>query len=124
MKDPRPEDENSIQKSENKPKPKKRQCSSQVDHRQISIIYLLADIQVVFWLVLSLVACAVSYSIDLWMIVALIERIVGTTMPVNFEPVSVMIPISTNAVTILFLIQLRAANKRLDTIWDRLLGAG
>ena len=102
---------------------KRTQRSSQDDRRQIRIIYLLADIQVVFWFVLSLVACVVNYSLDVWMIAALIGNIVGA-VPVNFEPVSMMIPVSTNAVNILFLLQLRGANKRMDNIMKMLYGVG
>ena len=101
--------------------PKRGQRSYQADRRQILVIYLLANVQVVVWFVLSLVACLVNYAIDLWLIVMLSGMIIAMT-PVSFEPVSAIIPASTNVVSILFLLQLRGANKRLDNIMDRLLG--
>lgn len=102
----------------NEPKTKGVQRKYQADRRQIHAIYLLANVQVVAWFVLSLIACILNYAIDLWMIAALVGAV-----PANLEPVSVIIPMSTNTVNILFLLQLRAANKRMDSIRDRLLGA-
>jgi hypothetical protein len=99
------------------------QRGQQADRRQIHVIYLLANIQVVIWLILSIVACVVNFALDLWLIVTLIGMIIGMA-PVSVEPVSVVIPVSTNTVNILFLLQLRSANKRMDTIMDRVLGAG
>lgn len=98
--------------------------NSQDDRRQIRIIYLLADIQVVFWFVLSLVACVVNYAIDLWVIATLAGTAFAGTGPASIEPISMVIPAGTNVVNILFLLQLRGANKRMDSIMDRLLGAG
>jgi len=118
MKNPKTDDpENIFEKNETK----KPQYNHRDNRRQVHTIVILAVIQVIVWLVLSLVACTVNYVIDLKLFNALIEMIIGMK-PVVFEPVSILVPLSTNTVAILFLIQLRDANKRLDNIMKILYG--
>jgi hypothetical protein len=98
----------------NEPKPKKPKCNNQVDRQFLEESLRQAIIQMKVWFVLSVIASIVLFSFVLWT--------AARFVPADFNPISVLFTASTGLLETTILFQHRAANKRVDTIRDKLLG--
>jgi hypothetical protein len=88
------------------------------DRRQLEEIFRLAIVQVKVWFVLSVIAAILVFGFGM-VTTATIAATDISTIP---NPVSLIITAISGLINALFLVQLRAANKRVDTIRDMLFG--